>query len=125
MDGLKEFVAYRGLEIIQLTPGSLQAEFLSIQVGDIHFIYVQTNQGTQAFGEDLKEYRSFSIAWFENEREFSSYHHPIDPRRTLFGFNGMGADLVVSQGAAMIDIYIPLQNFSYLCRATTTLRSRR
>ncbi|NEP88054.1 MAG: helix-turn-helix transcriptional regulator [Okeania sp. SIO2C2] len=59
----------------------------------------------------MKEYRSFSIAWFENEAEFFSYRHPIDPRRTLFGFNGMGADFVVSQGGAMIEIYIPLKTF--------------
>ena len=111
VDGFKELFAYRGVEIIQLSPGSLQAEFLSIQVGDIYFIYVHTNQGTQAFGEELKEYCSFSIAWFENEGEFSSFHHPIDPRRTLFGFNGMGADLVIFQGGAIIDIYIPWKTF--------------
>ncbi|NET80066.1 MULTISPECIES: AraC family transcriptional regulator [Okeania] len=111
VDAFQEFFAYRGVEIIQLTPGSLEGSFFSIQVGDIYFIYLQTNQGTQAFGDKLKEYRSFSIVWFDNKGEFHSYHHLINPKRTIFGFNGMETTLVVSQGGVMIDIYIPLKTF--------------
>ncbi len=111
MDGLKDFVAYRGYEIIQLTPGSLEASFFSIQVGEIYFIYCQTNQGTQSFGEELKNYFTFSIAWFDNGGEIYSYRHLIDPQRTLFGFNKMEADLLVSQGGAIIEIHMPVKTF--------------
>ncbi|NES69500.1 MAG: helix-turn-helix domain-containing protein [Okeania sp. SIO2D1] len=99
------------MEIIQLSPGSLQASFLSIQIGEIYFIYVQTNQGTQAFGDKLKEYRSFSIVWFDSKGEFHSYRHLIKPKRTIFGFNGTETDLVVSQGGAMVEIHIPSKTF--------------
>ncbi len=111
VDGFQEFVAYRGHEIIQLSPGSLQASFFSIQVGEIYFIYAQTNQRIQSIGEDFKEYRCFSIAWFENEGEFHSFRHLIESERTLFGFNGTETDLLVSQGGAMIEIHIPLKTF--------------
>ncbi|MEL7039143.1 MAG: helix-turn-helix domain-containing protein [Cyanobacteria bacterium J06592_8] len=111
VDGFREFVAYRGMEIIQLSPGSLQASFFSIQVGEIYFIYVQANQGTQTFGEDLKEYRCFSIAWFENEGKFHSFGYLIEAQRTLFGFNGTETNLVISQGGAMMEIHIPFKTF--------------
>jgi len=111
-DGMKAFFAYSGLEIMQLRSGSLQIEFLSLQVGDIYFVFSQTNQGIQVVGEDLKEYYSFTIAWLENEQELYSYRHFIDPQRTLFGFNGIGVDLVIPQGGTIADIYIPWKIFN-------------
>ncbi|MGD1714119.1 helix-turn-helix domain-containing protein [Dapis sp. BLCC M172] len=111
VDGLKEFVAYRRYEIIQLTPGSLQASFFSIQVGDIYFTYIHANQGTQAFGEKLKEYCNFSIIWSENKGEVHALRHPIESQRTLFAFNGKETDFVSSQGGAMTEVCIPLKTF--------------
>ena len=110
IDGFKEFVAYSGLEIIQLTPGSLEASYLLIQVGDIHFIYAQANQGTQAFGNKLKEYYSFAIVWFVNSGEPYTFRHPIKAQTTLFGFNEMAFDFVF-QGGAITEISIPLKTF--------------
>ncbi len=111
VDGLKEFVAYRGYEIIQLTPGSLQAGFLSIQVGDIYFTYIQTNQGTQAFGDKFKEYCNFSIVWYENKGEVYTLRHRIKAQRTLFAFDGKETDFISSQGGVMTEICIPLKTF--------------
>ncbi|MEB3340864.1 helix-turn-helix domain-containing protein [Okeania sp.] len=111
VDTFKEFVAYRRYEIIQLTPGSLQARFLSIQLGDIYFTYTQTNQGTQVFGDKLKEYCNFSIVWFENEGEVHALRHHIDPQRTLFAFNEKETDFISSQGGVMTEICIPLKTF--------------
>lgn len=110
-DGFNEFFVYRGLEIIQLNSGSFKGQFLSIQIGNLYFMCNQTNQGIQAFGRDLTEYRSFSIVLLENEGKFYSYRHAIDSQRTLFGFNGKGADLVVSRGGILAGIYIPLKVF--------------
>ena len=38
VDGFKEFFAYRGKEIIQLSPGSLQAEFLLTGLTQVPYI---------------------------------------------------------------------------------------
>ncbi len=111
MDGLKDFVAYRGYEIIQLTPGSLQAGFLSIQVGDIYFTYIHANQGTQTFGEKLKEYCNFSVIWSENKGEVHTLRHLIESQRTLFAFNEKETDFISSQGGAMTEICIPSKTF--------------
>ncbi|MDJ0556686.1 MAG: AraC family transcriptional regulator [Microcoleaceae cyanobacterium MO_207.B10] len=111
VDGFKELVAYSGLEIIQLSPGFLEAGFFWIQVGDIHFIYAQVNQGIQNFGDKLKEYWCFSIAWFQNGGEFYCCRHLIKPQMTLFGFNEREVDFIMSQGGAIIDICIPLKTF--------------
>ncbi len=112
MDGLKDFVAYRGYEIIQLTPGSLEAGFLSIQVGDLYFTYIHANQGTQTFGEKLKEYCNFSIIWFENEGKCYSHRRTINPQRTIFAFNRKETDFISSQGGVMTEVCIPLKTFN-------------
>ena len=54
IDNFKEFFEYKNKEIIQLTPGSLHGEFLSIQVGDIFFVSNQVNQGFQFSGDGTK-----------------------------------------------------------------------
>ncbi|EGJ30548.1 AraC-type DNA-binding domain-containing protein [Moorena producens 3L] len=77
LDGFKEFFDYQGKEIIQLTPGSLQAEFLSIQMSDFHFVYNQANQGVQFSGDGTKEYISFAILWSEKEKEYYSFRHGV------------------------------------------------
>ncbi len=110
IDVFKECAAYYGREIIQLSPGSLQAGFLSIQIGDMYFIYSQINQKIQAFGEKLKEYCSFCMVWFENEAEYHAFHYLIEPQRTLFGFNE-AIDFVMPQGGAIIEVCIPFKSF--------------
>ncbi|NEQ74850.1 MAG: helix-turn-helix domain-containing protein [Okeania sp. SIO2C9] len=111
VDGFQEFLAYQRYEIIQLTSGSLEAGFFSIQVGNISFTYIHASQGTQAFGDKLKEYCYFSIVWFENEGAFYSYRHLIDPQRTLFSFKGTEADFIASKGGGIIHINIPWKTF--------------
>lgn len=112
VDRFTEFFAYRGVQIIQLTAGSLQSEFLSIQIGKLYFIIHQANEGIQAWGEDLKGYVNFMMAWFGDEGEFYSHRRPIDPQRTIFGFNGGEVDLVASQGGTTVSILIPVETFS-------------
>ncbi|MEB3191029.1 MAG: AraC family transcriptional regulator [Snowella sp.] len=111
MDHFTEFFAYGGMQIIQLTTGPLQCEFLSIQIGELHFIRQKANQGTQAWGEKLNKYRNFTMVWFENKGEFYSLRHPINPRRTIFGFNGGESDFITSQGGAIAAILIPVKTF--------------
>jgi len=110
-DRFNEFFGYRRVHIIQLTTGPLQCEFLSIQIGNLHFTRHQANQGIQAWGEDLNQYRYFTMVWFENKGEFYSHRRPINPQRTIFGFNGRESDLVVSQGGVIVAILIPVETF--------------
>lgn len=110
-DDFKEFFEYQNKEIIQLSPGSLQAEFLSIQVGDIYFVFNQANLGFHFFGEGTTGYISFAIIWSENEKEYYSFRHPVEPQRTLFGFNNREADEIFPQGGALTQIIIPVQTF--------------
>ncbi len=111
VDNFKAFFEYKNKEIIQLTPGSLQGEFLSIQVGDIFFVYNQVNQGFQFSGDGGKEYISFAILWSENEKEYYSFRHPVEPQRTVFGFNNTEAHEIFPQGGALTHIIIPVQTF--------------
>ncbi|MGD1714421.1 helix-turn-helix domain-containing protein [Dapis sp. BLCC M172] len=109
VEHFKEF--YRRHEIIQLTPGSLQGSFLSIQLGNLYFVGHHTNQGVQSFGEPRKEYIAFGVLWSENEKEYYSLRHPVKPQRTLFGFNNREADLICPQGGRMTNILIPVKTF--------------
>jgi len=111
VDGFKEFFEYQGKEIIQLTPGSLQAEFLSIQVGDLYFVCNQANQGIKFSGEGTKGYICFAILFSENEKEYYSCRHPVEPQRTIFGFDNREADEIFPQGAKLINIIIPVKTF--------------
>ena len=111
VDRFKEFFEYQNKEIIQLSPGPLQAEFLSIQVGNLFFVYNQANQGIQFSGEGTKEYISFAILWSENEKEYYSFRHPLEPQRTLFGFNNREADDIFPQGGTLTQILIPVKTF--------------
>ncbi len=111
IENFKEFFEYKNKEIIQLTPGSVKAEFLSIQVGDLFFLCNQVNQGFQFSGEGRKEYISFAIIWSENEKEYYSFRHPVAPQRTLFGFNNTEAHNIFPQGGALTHIIIPVQTF--------------
>ncbi|NEQ70050.1 MAG: helix-turn-helix domain-containing protein [Symploca sp. SIO2D2] len=99
------------MEIIQLSPGPLQAEFLSIQVGNLHFVYEQANQGVQLSGEGTGEHISFAIIWSEIEKEYYSLLHPIEPQRTVFGFNNIEAHEIFHQGVALTHIVIPVKTF--------------
>ena len=110
-DGFKEFFEYQGKEIIQLTPGSLQAEFLSIKVGNLHFVYNQANQGIQFSGDGTKGCISFAILWSENEKQYYSFRHPLEPQRTIFGFNNSEANDLFPQGATLTHIIMPAQTF--------------
>ena len=111
VDSVKEFFKYKNREIIQLTPGPLQAKFLSIQVGNLFFVYNQVNQGIQFSGEGQNEYICFGIIYSENEKEYYSLRHPVEPQRTIFGFNNRGADAIFPQGLTLIQIFIPVQTF--------------
>ena len=111
VEDFKAFFEYQNKEIIQLSPGSLQAEFLSIQVGQLYFVCNQANQGVQFSGEGKKEYISFAILWSENEKEYYSCRHPVKPQRTIFGFNNREADEIFPHGAALTHIIIPVQTF--------------
>ncbi|NEP53339.1 MAG: helix-turn-helix transcriptional regulator [Moorea sp. SIO3C2] len=110
-DSFKEFFDYQNKEIIQLSPGPLQAEFLSIQVGNLFFVCNQANQGIQFFGDGTKGYISFGILWSENEKEYYSFRHPLEPQRTIFGFNNREADHIFPQGLTLTQIIIPVQTF--------------
>lgn len=111
LDGFKAFFEYQGKTIIQLSPGSLQAEFLSIQVGNLYFVYNQANQGIQFSGDGTEEYISFAILWSENEKDYYSFRHPVKPLRTLFGFNNREADEIFPQGVTLTHIIIPVKTF--------------
>ncbi|MGD1703000.1 helix-turn-helix domain-containing protein [Dapis sp. BLCC M229] len=113
VDAFKEFFAHRRREVIQISSGSLEAEVLSIQVGEIYFVYNQTNQGIQLSGDPPRKGNiGFSIIWSENEKEYYSFRHPIDPQRTIFGFNGRGADFISPQGGRLTQIFMPVQIFN-------------
>jgi len=111
VDGFKEFFEYQGKEIIQLSPGSLEAEFLSIQVGNLYFVSNQANQGVQFSGDGTKDCISFAILWSEKEKEYYSFRHPIEPQRTVFGFNGTEAHAIFPQGVTLTQIVIPVEIF--------------
>ncbi|NEP01448.1 MAG: AraC family transcriptional regulator [Symploca sp. SIO2E9] len=111
VDSFKEFFEYENKEIIQLSPGSLQAEFLSIQIGNLYFVCNQANQGIQFSGEGKKEYISFAILWSDNEKKYYSLRHPVEPQRTIFGFNNTEADEIFPQGATLTHIIIPVKTF--------------
>ncbi|MEB3340845.1 AraC family transcriptional regulator [Okeania sp.] len=111
VDHFKEFFDYKNKEIIQLTPGFVKAEFLSIQVGDIFFLFHQVNQGFQFSGDGTKEYIAFAIIWSENEREYYSCRHPVEPQKTVFGFNNTEAHEIFLQGGAFTNIFIPVTTF--------------
>ncbi|MEB3341779.1 helix-turn-helix domain-containing protein [Okeania sp.] len=112
VDGFKEFFAHQRREIIQISPGFLEAEVLSIQVGDIYFVYNQVNQGLQLLGDPLtKDHINFSIIWSENEKKYYSFRYAIEPQRTIFGFNRRGTDFISSHGGALTQILMPVQTF--------------
>ena len=111
VDDFKEFFEYKNKEIIQLTPGSLHGEFLSIQIGNLFFVCNQVNQGFQFSGDGAKEYISFAIVWSDNEKEYYSFRHPVEPQRTIFGFNNTEADDIFPQGGALTHIIIPVKTF--------------
>ncbi len=111
VDDFKAFFEYKNKEIVQLSPGSLQAEFLSIQVGHLYFVCNQANQGFHFSGEGRKEYISFAIIWSENEKEYYSFRHPVEPQRTLFGFNNREADEIFPHGGTLTHILMPVKTF--------------
>ncbi|MDJ0517434.1 MAG: AraC family transcriptional regulator [Trichodesmium sp. MO_231.B1] len=111
VEHFKEFSNYKNKEIIQLTPGSVQAEFLLIQVGDIFFVCNQLNQGFQFSGDGTKGCISFVIVWSENEKEYYSFRHPIKPEKTVFGLNNIEADIIFPQGGTVTQIIMPVQTF--------------
>ncbi|WP_424101331.1 helix-turn-helix domain-containing protein [Moorena producens] len=111
LDGFKEFIDYQKMEMIQLSPGPLQAEFLSIQIGNLYFAYDQVNQGLHTSGGGTPEYMSFVMIWSEKEKEYYSLKSPIEPQRTLFGFNNTESYEVFHQGIALTHVFIPVQTF--------------
>ena len=111
VDCFKEFFAHQKAEVIQLTSGFFQPEILSIQIGDIYFVYNQANLGLQLCADPINNYINFSIIWSENEKEYSSFRYRIEPERTIFSFNGRGGDFISSHGGALTQILIPIQTF--------------
>ena len=111
LDFFKEFFAHEKSEIMQLTSGFFQAKVLSIQVGNLYFVNNQANQGLQLWGDPTNNYIVFSIIWSENEKEYFSFRHRIDPERTLFGFNGKGKDFISTYGGDLVQLFIPVKTF--------------
>lgn len=112
LDNFREFFRFRGHEMIQLNSGSLEGGFFLIKFSDLYFAYHWSNQGIHFFGDaNSKNRKIFNIVCFENGGECFSFRHPIEPQRTLFGFNSMGADFVANRGGVMMQIGISLKIF--------------
>ncbi|NEP12837.1 MAG: helix-turn-helix transcriptional regulator [Symploca sp. SIO2C1] len=84
---------------------------MSIQVGNLYVVSNQANQGVQFSGDGVKEYISFAILWSEKEKEYYSFLHPVEPQRTIFGFNNTEAHEIFPQGVALTHIIIPVKTF--------------
>ncbi|NES76908.1 MAG: helix-turn-helix transcriptional regulator [Okeania sp. SIO1H6] len=52
------------------------------------------------------------MIWSEKEKEYYSLNTPIEPQRTLFGFNNTESYEVFHQGIAMTHVFIPVQTFN-------------
>ncbi|WP_293031041.1 hypothetical protein [Moorena sp. SIO3I8] len=63
MDELTEFLTYSQMEMIQLSRGSFQSEFLATQIGDLYFTRISANQSVQAIGPKQQGYLTFSLVW--------------------------------------------------------------
>ncbi|NEQ96842.1 MAG: hypothetical protein F6K30_08980, partial [Cyanothece sp. SIO2G6] len=83
MDDFRLFFAYRRNEIVQLSPGPLQAEFLSVQLGKLYFVYHGANKGVQAMGDPVKGFVSFSLVWSEKSSQYYTFRHSINAETTL------------------------------------------
>jgi AraC family ethanolamine operon transcriptional activator len=112
LDHFREFFRFRGHEMIQLNSGYLEGGFFLIKLSDLYFAYHWSNQGIHFFGDaNSTDRKIFNIVCFENGGECFSFRHPIEPQRTLFGFNSMGADFVANRGGLMMQIGISLKIF--------------
>ncbi|MEB3177953.1 MAG: helix-turn-helix domain-containing protein [Nostocaceae cyanobacterium] len=112
VDHFTEFLAYRQIKLIQLTPGKLESEFLSVKIGDLYFTRSSANQAIQSCGQKHQKYVTFTILWFTEGSNFYSHALPLCPQTSLFGFDRhREVDLVSSQQGMMTEIFIPVETF--------------
>ncbi|WP_293101655.1 hypothetical protein [Moorena sp. SIO3I6] len=63
VEQLTEFLTYSQMQIMQLSCGSFQSEFLGLQIGDLYFTRITANQSVQAIGPKQQGYLTFSLVW--------------------------------------------------------------
>jgi len=112
VDDFTDFFAYRQMQLMQLTPGSLQSEFLSAKIGNLYFTRSRVNQVIQIRGLKHKDYLSFALIWAAEGGNFYCHRLPLCPQTSLFGFDRRReVDLVTSPQGMMTEIFIPVETF--------------
>ncbi|AOY84600.2 helix-turn-helix domain-containing protein [Moorena producens JHB] len=107
-----EFLTYSQMEIIQLSRGSFQSEFLATQIGDLYFTRISANQSVQASGPKHQGYINFELVWAAKGGNFYAHGQPLCPQTDLNGFDRQReTGFVTPQVGMMVDIFIPVGIF--------------
>lgn len=112
VDQLSEFFGYSQMQRIQLSCGSFQSKFLAIQIGDLSFTRIFTNQSIQTWGLKPQGYLAFALIWAAKGGNFYAHGQPLCPQTDFYGFDRQReTGLVSPQEAMMSNLFIPVATF--------------
>ena len=107
-----DFFTYNQMQLIQLTPGPLQSDFLSARIGDIYFTRIRANQSIQVCGSKHQDYVTFAMVWSAKSSHFYAHTLPLSLQTSLFGFDRQReVDLISPPQGMMTEIFIPIKTF--------------
>ena len=114
LDRFADFLPYRQYQIMQLSCGSFQSEFLAVQIGNLYFTRVSASSSLQVLGpKHVKaSHLEFTILWAAKEGHFCSHRQPLNLQTDLYGFDMQReVHLVTPPGGAIANMFVPTKLF--------------
>ena len=114
VDMFSEFSPYRQYEIVQLSCGALESEFLAVQVGDLYFTRASANSSLQVIGakHDSLSHLEFTLLWVAKEGHFCSHGQPLNLQTDLYGFDMQReAHMVTPPAGILTSMFLPKKLF--------------
>lgn len=114
VDQFAEFLPYRQYQMVQLSCGSFQSEFLGVRVGNLYFTRVSAYPSVQTVGpkQGGSSHLAFALVWVAQEGNFCSHGRPLNFQTDLYGFDMQReAHLVIPPGGIMTNMFVPTKLF--------------
>ena len=112
VEQLNEFLIYSQMQMMQLSSGLCQSEFLAIQIGDLYFTRISMNQSLQGCGLKPQGSLAFTLVWAAKKGNFYAHGQPLCPQTDFYGFDRQReVDLVIPQEGITSNIFIPVATF--------------
>lgn len=113
VDCFSEFFPYRQHQIMQLSCGLLQSEFLAVRVGNLYFTRMSADASLQTIGAKMdSSHLVFALIWAAKDGHFCSHGQLQNIQTDLHGFDMQREVHFISPPKGMMsNIFIPTQLF--------------